>query len=209
MKKGTIVILTCIIAIHSYGQEKKFTLRGYVSPGICKSPTQHRIFKDGKVTLTNLTKSNGLFFGGGFELLRNFEKNWLLGGDFGFISKGYFATRDTTYNNGSFGGTGFSRTDLNFLETTIFIEKQVLLKDPKYKIMFSTGLFYGLHIPNIIGFGLEAKGNDFGTSISVGIQRKRSFAKLDFKRGLTNIENNANASFKTKILSFKIGYSIL
>lgn len=75
--------------------------------------------------------------------------------------------------------------------------------------MLSSGLFYGLHIPHAIGFGLEAKGNDFGTSISVGIQRKRALAKLDFKKGLTNISNNANASFKTNILSFKIDYSIL
>lgn len=209
MKKNIIVILICLIGMHSYAQEKKFILRGYISPSICKVSTQHRIFKDGKATLTNLTKSSGLFFGGGIELLRKLEKNWLLGGELGFISKGYFATKDTTYNNGSLGGTGFERTDLNFLETTLLIEKQVFLKNPEYKIMFSSGLFYGLHIPNIVGFGLEANGNDFGTSISVGIQRKRSFAIFSFKKGLTNIENNANSSFKTNILSFKIGYSIL
>ena len=73
--------------------------------------------------------------------------------------------------------------------------------------MLSSGLFYGLHIPNISGLGLEAN-NDFGTSISIGLQRKRFFAKLDFKKGLTtNIRNSANSSFKTNILGFKIGYS--
>jgi len=195
--------------MHSYGQEKKFTLRGYISPSICKSPTQHRTFRDGKVTLTNLTSSSVLFFGGGLEVLKNLDKNWLIGGDLGFMSKGYFATRDTTYNNGSFGGTGFTRTDLNFLETIVFIEKQLVLKNPNYRITFSSGLFYGLHIPNIVGFGLEANGNDFGTSLSIGIQRKPIFVKLDFQKGLINIQNNANSSFKTNMLSFKIGYSIL
>lgn len=209
LRKNTIVILICLIGMHSSAQEKKFTLRGYISPSICKLSTQHRIFTDGKAISTDLTKSSGLFFGGGIELLRKFHKNWLLDGDLGFISKGYFATRDTTYNNGSFGGTGFERTDLNFLETTLSIEKQVLLKNPKYKIMFSSSLFYGLHIPNIVGFGLEASGNDFGTSISTGIQRKRTLVKVEFKKGLTNIANNANSSFKTNILSFKIGYIFL
>jgi len=209
MKKNIIVILICLIGMHCYAQEKKVILRGYISPSICRIPTQHRIFKDGKATSTDLTKSNGLFFGGSIELLRKLDKNWLLGGDLGFISKGYFAARDTTYSNGSLGGTGFERTDLNFLETTFFIEKQVLLKNPKNKILFSSGLFYGLHIPNIVGFGLEANGNDFGTSISIGIQRKRTLAKFEFKKGLINITNNANSSFKTNILSFKMGYSIL
>ncbi len=116
---------------------------------------------------------------------------------------------DTVYNYGSFTGTAYTRMDLNFLETTLFLEKQILLNNPKYRIMLSTGLFYGLHIPNIISFGSEAKGNDFGTSISVGVQKSNSFVKLDLKNGLTNIRNDAKSSFKTNILSFKIGYSFL
>ena len=207
--KALLIAFTCLIVMHCNAQEKQLILRLYVSPGICISPTQHRVFNDGTATLTNLTKSNGLFFGGGLEVLKNLNKNWLVGGDLGFISKGYFATRDTIYNNGGFNGTSFTRTDLNFVETTAFIEKQIILKNPDYKIMFSSGLFYGLHISNIIGFGLEASGNDIGTSLSIGIQRKRSFVKLDFQKGLTNIKNNADSYFKTNILSFKIGYSIL
>lgn len=209
MKKGPKLLIICLLAMHSYGQERKVTLNVYISPSICQSPTQYRVFNDGKVTLTNLTKSSSLFFGFGLQLLKSLDKNWLIGGDLGFASKGYFATRDTIYNIGSLSGTGFTRTDLNFLETTVFMEKQIILKNPVYRIMFSTGLFYGLHIPNIFGFGLEANGNDIGTSLSIGIQRKRIFTKLDFKKGLIDIKNNANSSFKTNILSFKIGYSIL
>lgn len=209
MKKSIIVIVICLIALHADGQERKFALRGFISPGIGQLSTQNRIFEDGKETLTNMTKSSGLFFGGSVQILRKLENNWLLGGDLGFISKGYFATMDSTYNFGSLAGTGFERTDLNFLETTLSIEKQVLLKNSDYSLLFSSGVFYGIHIPKIVGFGLEANGNDFGTSLSIGIQRKRCLAKFEYKKGLTNISNNINSSFRTNILSLKIGYQIL
>ena len=209
MKRGALITLIFLMAFNSHAQEKKLSLRIYVSPSICQSPTQYRTFKDGQVTLTNMGKSNGLFFGGGLELLKKMNTNWLIGGNFDFVSKGYLATRDTTYNNGSLSGTEFTRTDLNFLETTIFIEKQIIAQDPKYKFMFSAGLFYGLHVPNYIGFDLEANGNDFGASIAGGIQRKKVFFKLDYKKGLIIICNNANAFFKTNIISFKVGVSII
>lgn len=205
MKKAVLIILTSLLAMYSYGQVKKIILSGYVSSGISKSPTQHTIYKNGKVTSSNLTKSSGIFFGAGIILLRKLGENWNLGGDLAFISKGYFATRDTAYNVGSLGSTSYRSTDLNYLETTLFIEKQILFDNPDYKLLFSSGLFYGLHVTPISGSGLEANGNDFGTSISFGIQRKRMYAKLDFKKGLLDIKNNTNASFKTNILSLKIG----
>ena len=207
--KVLFVLITLLVGLHSNAQEKKITLRLYVSPSICKSPTQYRVFNDGKATLTNLTKSNELFFGGGVALLKHVKGNWFVGGDLAFASKGFLATRDTIYNNGGLGGTSFKRTDLNFLQTTIFIENQTSLNNSDYSLLFSTGMFYGMHIPNIIGVGLEANGNDFGTSLSIGVQRKRILTKLHYQKGLVKILNNANSSFKTNILSFKFGYTIL
>ncbi len=207
--EALIVLITLLIGVHSNGQDKKLTLRLYISPSISKSPTQYRVFNDGKVTLTDLTKSNKLFFGGGVALLKRFDRNWLIGGDVGFASKGFFATRDTIFNNGGLSGTSFKRTDLNFLQTTIFTEKHTILNNSDFKLLYSFGFFYGLHIPNIIESGLEANGNDFGTSLGIGVQRKRLSTKLDYQKGLVNISNNANSLFKTNILSFKLGYSIL
>src|SRR4051794_34318932 len=106
-----IVIIFTIIAFNSFAQEKKLKLEVYINDAICWSPIQHRVFKDGKATLTNLTKSGGSFFGCGAELLKNLDKNWWMGADLGFISKGYFAVKDSTYSNGSVTGTGFQRID--------------------------------------------------------------------------------------------------
>ncbi len=79
MKKNLITIITLLIGLNSHAQEKKFAFRVYISPSICKSSIQNRNFKDGSVTLTNLTKSQGLFFGGGLETLKKLNKNWLIG----------------------------------------------------------------------------------------------------------------------------------
>lgn len=209
MKHILIILITWLIAIHSYSQEKKLTFRGYISPSICKSPTQYRTIIDNNVSLTDMTKSSRLFFGAGIEMLRKLNQNWFVGGDLGFVSKGYFALRETNYQNGSLSGTGFARTDLNFLETTLLLEKQLSMKNPENRILLSAGLFYGLHLPNITSFGVEANGNDLGTSLSLGLKRKRFFAKLNLKNGFINIKNNIGSSFKTNILSFKIGYSNL
>jgi hypothetical protein len=207
--KILLIICACLSGVQTLSQETKVKLNLYISPSICKSPTQNRVLNDGKATLTNLTRASGLFFGGGLELLRNLKKNWLIGGDLGFISKGYFAIRDVRNSNGSFSGTGFTRTDLNFVETSFFLGKLLQLKGTGYKISFSSGLFYGFRAPLLSDFGLKASGNDLGTLLSIGIERKRFFLKVNSKRGMINIENNVNSTFRTNIICFKFGYTIL
>ena len=209
MKRKILFIASLFIAFNAYAQENGFVFRGYISPAICESPIQSRVFKDGQLASTKLTKKAGLFFGVGLEVSKKMENNWLIGVDLGFVSKGYLATKDTFFSYGDISGTNYIRADMNFWQPAMFIEKQFLLKNPDYRLLLDAGLFYGLHVTNLIGFGLEANGNDFGTSISLGIQRKRAFAKLDYEKGLIFISNNADASFKTNILRFKIGFSFL
>ena len=76
-------------------------------------------------------------------------------------------------------------------------------ENPDYRLLLDAGLFYGIHETNLIGFGLEANGNDFGTLLSLGIQIKGAFVKLDYEKGLIFISYNADASFKTNILRLK------
>ena len=150
-----------------------------------------------------------MFFGVGLEVLKKMENNCLIGAELGYVSKGYLATDDSSFSYGGLTGTTYIRADMNFWQPAIFVEKQFVLKNPDYSVLLNGGLFYGLHVTNLIGFGLEADGNDFGTSLALGIQRKRAFVKLDFEKGLIFIRNNADASFRTNVLRFKIGYSFL
>ena len=197
-----------MIAGNSFSQEKNFFFKGYISPGISFSQNQNTVHTDGQLTSADLSKSMIFNFGLGIELLKRIKNDWLIGADIGFIGKGYFERNDITYSGGSISGTTYTRYDMNFFETTLFIEKQIQMKNPSYKLLIDGGLFYGTHILNLVSFGIEANGNDFGTSLSAGIQRKKVFVKLDFDKGLITIKNNANAFFKTNVLSFKIGYSI-
>lgn len=209
MKRKILLIASLLITLNSFAQEKGFVFRGYISPAIGQSLIQNRVFEDGKVTSTNLTKKPGLFFGVGLEVLKKMENNWLIGADLGFLSKGYLATEDSSFSYGGLTGTTYIRADMNFWQPAIFVEKQFLLKNPDYRVLLKGGIFYGLHVTNLIGFGLEADGNDFGTSLGLGIQRKRAFVKLDYEKGFLYIKNNADASFRTNILRFKIGFSFL
>ena len=145
--------------------------------------------------------------------MKKLQNNFLLGGDFAYISKGNLKIYDTVYSNGSISGFSFQRIELPYIETTIFLEKQVILKNQKDRILFSSGLFFGLHASYIGRFVLQAKGNndignDFGVSCAVGIQKKRFFTKFDFKKGLINIKNDKAAIFKTTIIALKIGHVI-
>ena len=204
-----MVILVCVMGIGATAQDKTLALRLYLSPAICRTFTQYRVLSDGVATLNNLTKSSGVFFGGGVAVLKNIDENWLIGGDIGFVSKGDFAIRDSVYHNGGFGGTSFTREELNFLQTLVFVERQKELKNKDDKLLFASGIFYGMRFRSLIGYGLDVKAHDFGTSVSLGIQHRRFFTKIDYQMGLVNIKNAVGSEFKTNILSFKIGYSVL
>jgi hypothetical protein len=117
--------------------------------------------------------------------------------------------RDTTYSGASVSGYGFQSIDLNFMETTLYLEKKLLLKNPANKFLFSYGLFYGLHLPHVVQFSVGADGNDFGMSFSGGIQVRRFFAKLEYKKGLANIKNTSTANFTSSLAILKIGYQAL
>lgn len=200
------LLLFLFLSTNLNGQDRAFIISGYLSAGIGKEITQYRVFKQGSATLTNQTTSHGLYGGAGLTVIKTLPKlTWNIGGELAFISKGYFASMDTVYSSGSFAGTSFKRTDLNYLETTVFIEKSIQLKNPEYKFLFAPGLYYGFSVQGIIGSGLQAKGNDLGSSVSVGIQRKRSYLKADFKSGFINIRNDINSKFKNQILNFKLG----
>lgn len=206
MKKIICFIFICFIWIHSYAQKRRVSGNLYINSNLCRVPTQNLVFNDGQRMLTTISETYDIFMGFGAGVLIPVSKKFSIGGDFGFISKGYFAKRENTYSSGSLTGKGFARTDLNFFESTVFLEKQIRLKNPHYKTLFSSGLFYGINLPHIMDFGLQAKGNDFGGMLAVGIQRNHVFAKIEFKKGLMEIKNSINFSFTTQILSFKFGY---
>ena len=208
--KNCIAAITLIflLAVNLNAQNQRFFLRGFLCPSICQSPTFNRTIVDSKVTESYLEKSTTLFWGGGFEGLVKIKNSWLIGCDVDFTSKGYLATKDVTYSNGSLSGNSFRRTDMNFLESNLFVEKQFQIPDSKCTLLCSAGLFYGIHVPNIIGIGLELEGNDFGSSLCTGIKWKSAVFKLDYRNGMKDIDNKAKAIFRTNILRLQFGYTL-
>ena len=209
MKRTILYTITLLIAFNAHAQEKKWVIRGYISPGIGKSFTQQRISESGQLTSINLVKSSDVLYGGGLEVLRKFNNNWLIGAEYGYITKGNLTKRETRLTPEGILGKNYKSVEISFIEIAIFAEKQFELKNPKYRLMLDAGIFHGNKLPSAFDFGLEAKGNDFGTKLAGGIQRGRVFLKVEYEKGLIKIKNNVNPSYQTSIFRFKIGYSSL
>lgn len=209
MKKLLITTIACLCIHICFSQEKKLLFRGFASPSLCSSPTVNRIFRNGVITEKSLSRKSNIFFGGGIQLLKKIDKDLFLGGEFGFTPKGFLATRDTFYQNGSRSGSSFNRDDLYFLESTIFLEKQIIQKESKLKYIISSGLFYGARFPSIYRQDVKTHGNDLGASISLGGIRNNTFVKIDYRQGLIDLNNYLNADFKTKTISLKVGFTNL
>lgn len=201
-----------LISIQLYAQHQKIKGRLYLNPGIGFSPIVHRIFNDGDITSITVTKKIEIVWGGGIEVLKDLKNNFYLAGDLAFILKGNLKTYDTVYSRGSIAGYSFSNEGLSYIETTIFLEKQVPLKNLNNRILFSSGLFYGIHGSHLGSLILQGSksdfGNDFGAILSLGIQRRGFFTKFDFKKGLINMKNDKNILFKTNVLTLKVGLTI-
>lgn len=185
----------------------------YLSPGIGSILTRHVVVNDGVITSTELSRKGKMFFSPAIGLRKPLNHTLSLLADFGINHKGYMVNTRQEYNNGSAGGKGYQREDYSFLETTLALQKQLVLKNNINSLMLASGLFYGLndgYLGQLLWPPSEPTstliGNDFGFMISAGLQKNNFLTALEWKQGLNKIRNDKNFIFKTSIISLKIGY---
>lgn len=197
----------------SHAQNKKLILRMYVSPGIGTILKRQEVLNDGVITSTELSKKGKMFFSPAFGFLKPLNNSLSLLADFAINHKGYMVVNSQDYNNGLPGGKSYEREDYSFFETTLTLQKQLVLKNSSNNLLLASGLFYGLndgylgqllwppdvHTRNLIG-------NDFGFSISGGLLKNNLLTAIEWKQGLNNIRNDKKFIFKTSMVSLKVGY---
>lgn len=206
-----IVFFFLFSCLTIFGQEKSWNLRGYLNPGVSISPINHKIYENGKTTLNEMSRKGRVgIWGAGVDLLKRVGDDLFIGTNASFITKGYLATHTRWFLDGYEAGTGYSRDDLTYLETKIYLEKHYLIPNSNKKFTLGAGLFYGARPLIIWGkrpdVGFDLFGSDFGPHISAGILVNKFYSKLEFEQGLIYVKNDEGAKFKTGIISLQIGY---
>lgn len=197
-----------------FGQGKSWHLRGYLNPGVSISPINHKTYENGKATLNEVSRQGRVgLWGAGVDLLKSVGEDLFIGTNASFITKGYLATHTRWMLDGYETGTGYSRDDMTYLETKIYLEKHLLISESAKKITIGAGLFYGAR-PNMIwgkrpDVGFDLYGSDFGPVISIGFSINKFYSNLEFEKGLINVKNDESLNFKTGIISLQLGYYFL
>ena len=210
-KRVVTVLFFLFSCLTIFGQDKPWHFRGYLSPGVAISPVQHKRYENGETSLNEMSRKGRVgLWGAGVDLLKRVNDDLFIGTNASFITKGYLATYTKWFSGGYENGTGYSRDDLTYLETKIYLEKHFLISNSNKKFSIGAGFFYGAR-PLINwgggpGPGFDLFGSDFGPNISGGILINRFYSKLEFEKGLLFVKNDEEARFKTGMISLQIGY---
>lgn len=210
-----IVFLLPMLFLFSvvHAQDKKPSMRMYITPGMGSLSTEHTIMNDGVITSTTLTNKARLFFSPAIGLLKPLTNTLSLVADLGVNHKGYLVNTMQEYSNGSPGGHGYVREDYSFIETTLSLQKQLVLKNSSNGLLLGTGLFYGINdgylgrlVWNPDVSSRNSIGNDVGFIFSGGLQKNHFLTALEWRQGLITLRNDKSRIFKTSIVGLKIGY---